>query len=190
MEANTLAIEPIQAAKTIQDYSEAELVAAAQAKDKGAFKLLYKAHLNRVYALCFRLCADKSLAEDATQEVFIQVWRKIENFNGDSLFTTWLHSLASNVTISHIRKQRGWWQKMMNIEDAGIEPFSDENTHCSNQLEGLIMRLPERARMVFVLHAIEGYRHNQVASMLNMAEGTSKAQYHRARTLLQEWMDE
>lgn len=190
MDANIRAFEPIQAVKPIQQYTEAELVAAAQKKDKSAFKLLYQAHLNRVYALCFRLCADKSLAEDATQEVFIQVWRKIENFKGDSLFSTWLHSLASNVTISHIRKQRGWWQKMMNIEDAGIEPYYEVNSHSGDLLEGLIMRLPERARLVFVLHAIEGYRHNQVANMLDMAEGTSKAQYHRARTLLQEWMDE
>lgn len=174
----------------MSERSEAEWIAGAKAQDKAAFQALYKAHLSRVYALCYRLCADKSQAEDAVQEVFIQLWRKIENFKGDSQFSTWLHSVAANVTISYLRKQRNWWQQMMNIEDAGVEPFEDASSAANNDLEKLIMRLPERARWVFVLHAIEGYRHNQISEILGMAEGTSKAQYHRARHLLEEWMDE
>ncbi|MGB3725864.1 MAG: RNA polymerase sigma factor [Glaciecola sp.] len=174
----------------MQERSEETWIAAAQAQDKAAFKALYNAYLPKIYGLCFRLCADKSQAEDATQEVFIQLWRKIGNFKGDSKFSTWLHSVATNVTISYIRKQRGWWQNMMNIEDTGIEPFEDTQGDAGSDLEKLIMRLPQRARWVFVLHAIEGYRHNQIAEMLDMAVGTSKAQYHRARHLLEEWMDE
>lgn len=193
MEASLKLVQTANASegsKPLHEYSESELIAAAQKQDKAAFHALYTAHLSRVYALCFRLCADKSQAQDATQEVFIQLWQKITNFKGDSQFSTWLHSVASNVTISYIRKQRGWWQNMMNIEDAGIESAQDADFGANSDMERWIMRLPERARWVFVLHAIEGYRHNQIAQMLNMAEGTSKAQYHRARNLIKEWMDE
>jgi len=190
MEANLEVVSCSTHTKPMHERSEDEWIAGAKARNKEAFKALYNAHLSRVYGLCLRLCADKSQAEDATQEVFIQLWRKIENFKGDSKFSTWLHSVAANVTISYIRKQRGWWQNMLNIEDAGIELFEDSNAQAGSELEKLILRLPERARWVFVLHAIEGYRHKQIAKMLSMAEGSSKAQYHRARNLLEEWMDE
>lgn len=190
MDANLQVVKCSTSLMPMQERSENEWIAGAQAQDKEAFKALYNAHLPRVYSLCLRLCADKSQAEDATQEVFIQLWRKITNFKGDSKFSTWLHSVAAKVTISYIRKQRGWWQNMLNIEDVGIEPYEENNALAGNELEKLIMRLPERARWVFVLHAIEGYRHNQIAQMLSMAEGTSKAQYHRARNLLEVWMNE
>ena len=173
-----------------QEVNENDLIARAQAQDKAAFQTLYTMHLPRVYGLCCRLCADKSQAEDATQEVFIQLWQKIGNFNGNSKFSTWLHSVASNVTISYIRKQKGWWQKMMNIEDSSMSEQASESSIAETDLEKWVMRLPERARMVFVLHAIEGYRHEQIAGMLGMAVGTSKAQLHRARHLIEEWMDE
>ncbi len=88
---------------------EKALISAAKLGDKAAFKKLYELHVGRVYGLCFRLCADKSLAEDATQEVFVQLWQKLANFDGNSQFSTWLHSVTSNVTISYLRKQRGWW---------------------------------------------------------------------------------
>lgn len=169
---------------------EKDLIARAQSKDKAAFQALYNMHLPRVYGLCWRLCADKSQAEDATQEVFIQLWQKISNFNGNSQFSTWLHSVAANITISYIRKQKGWWQKMMNIEDSSMSEQACESSIAETDLEKWVMRLPERARMVFVLHAIEGYRHEQIADMLGMAVGTSKAQLHRARHLIEEWMDE
>lgn len=172
------------------DISETELIIRVQAHDKVAFQALYQMHLPRVYGLCCRLCADQSQAEDATQEVFIQLWQKIANFKGNSKFSTWLHSVAANVTISYIRKQKGWWQKMMNIEDSSMSEQASESSIAETDLEKWVMRLPERARMVFVLHAIEGYRHAQIADMLGMAVGTSKAQLHRARQLIEEWMDE
>jgi RNA polymerase sigma-70 factor (ECF subfamily) len=166
------------------------LVDAAKKGDKSAFKGLYDLHLNQVYGLCLRLCADKSLAEDATQEVFIQLWRKLSNFDGNSQFSTWLHSVTSNVTISYIRKQRGWWQKMFNIEQSVAMESVAEGSIADADLEKYIYQLPERARWVFVLHAIEGYRHEEIAQMLDMAVGTSKAQFHRAKSLIQGWMDD
>lgn len=167
---------------------EQTLIDAAKGGDTIAYHQLYDAHVKRVYALCFRLTGDRALAEDATQEVFIQLWRKIGNFTGQSRFSTWLHSVAANTTVSYMRKQRGWFQRMFNIEESDAQHFAaPEDTH-SIDLETLIVRLPERARMVFVLHAIEGYRHDDIAAMSGMAVGSSKAQFHRARQLLKAWM--
>ena len=178
----------IDAKQTFNQAQELALVSAAKAGDKPAFKKLYDTHVSRVYALCVRLTADKALAEDATQEVFIQLWRKLDNFDGQSRFTTWLHSVTSNIAISYMRKQKGWFQKMFNIEDAGLSEKSDAGSTDDVDLDHYIQRLPERARMVFVLHAIEGYRHEDIADMLSIAVGSSKAQFHRAKQLLTEWM--
>lgn len=167
---------------------EQTLIDAVRDGDTIAYHQLYDAHVKRVYALCLRLTGDRALAEDATQEVFIQLWRKIGNFNGQSRFSTWLHSVAANVTVSYMRKQRGWFQRMFNIDESDAQHFAAPADTHSIDLEALIVRLPERARMVFVLHAIEGYRHDDIAGMLGMAVGSSKAQFHRARQLLKAWM--
>lgn len=166
------------------------LVRRAQSGDVDAFREIYEQHIGKVYALCYRLCADKSLADDAAQEVFIQLWNKLDSYAEQSKFSTWLHSVTANVTISYIRKQKGWWQKMMNLEDAGADNWQGDTSAESVDFEALIMRLPERARMVFVLHALEGYRHEDIANMLKMAVGSSKAQFHRAKQLLKSWMGE
>jgi RNA polymerase sigma-70 factor (ECF subfamily) len=168
--------------------SEWDLIKAVQGGDKQAYNRLYQAYIGQVYGLCYRLTGEKMLAEDATQEVFIQLWRKIGNFKGDSKFSTWLHTVTSNITISYIRKQKGWLQKMFNIEDSVVMNAAAEESSSNVDIESYVARLPDRARIVFVLHAIEGYRHEEIATMTNMAVGTSKAQFHRAKHLLKEWM--
>ncbi|MCG7536727.1 RNA polymerase sigma factor [Pseudoalteromonas sp. OOF1S-7] len=165
------------------------LVLRAQQGDQTAFEQLYQQCYRRVYGLCLRLLADQAHAEDATQEVFVQLWHKIAQFQGQSKFTTWLHSVTSNVAISYLRKQKNWLQKVVSLEDGGMEQAEIMQCQSLNGLDKLILRLPERARLVFVLHAVEGYRHEEVAGMLNMAVGSSKSQFHRARKLLQEWYD-
>jgi len=167
---------------------EWDLIQAVQDGDKQAYNRLYQQYIGQVYGLCFRLTGEKMLAEDASQEVFIQLWRKIGNFKGDSKFSTWLHTVTSNITISYIRKQKGWLQKMFNIEDSVAMNAEAEESSSSVDIECYVARLPERARIVFVLHAIEGYRHEEIATMTNMAVGSSKAQFHRAKQLLKEWM--
>ena len=180
---NVVAAEAKFAEKSMLD-----TIKAAKAGNKQAYQTLYQTYVGQVYALCLRLTADRGLAEDATQEVFIQLWQKLDNFNGQSKFSTWLHSVTSNITISYLRKQRGWLQRMFNIEtSAAADSIAEESTD-SIDLEAYIARLPERARVVFVLHAIEGYRHEEIAEMTNMAVGSSKAQFHRAKQLLKEWM--
>lgn len=168
--------------------SENELISKAKKGDKQAFRSLYDEHIGRVYALCYRLTGEKGIAEDASQEVFIQLWKKLGNFDGQSQFSTWLHSVTANITISYMRKQKGWVQRMFNLESSGINEMPAEENSTDVDLEALVIRLPERARMVFVLHAIEGYRHEDIASMLNMAVGSSKAQFFRAKQLLKDFM--
>ncbi len=168
--------------------SENELITSARAGSKQAFKKLYELHIGRVYALCYRLTGESGMAEDAAQEVFIQLWRKLDNFDGQSQFSTWLHSVTANVTISYIRKQKGWMQRIFNVEESGLSDMPADGDSTEIDLESLIVRLPERARMVFVLHAIEGYRHEEIATMLNMAVGSSKAQFFRAKQLLKNFM--
>lgn len=170
------------------DKDKMALISAVQNGDKHAYHLLYQAHVGQVYGLCYRLTGDKMLAEDATQEVFIQLWKKIGNFKGQSQFSTWLHSVTSNVTISYLRKQKSWVHRMFNLETSSAMTQLADECVSNVDIEAYIIRLPERARIVFVLHAIEGFRHEQIAHMTGMALGTSKAQFHRAKKLLKEWM--
>lgn len=165
-----------------------QLIARVKQGNMQAFQDLYQRHYKRVYALTLRLTANESLAEEALQEVFVQLWQKLDNFDGKSKFSTWLHSVSSNITISYLRKQTNWLQKVVSFEQAGMPEQEVEMCHGITGLDKYIVRLPEKARLVFVLFAVEGYRHEEIATKLNMAVGSSKAQYHRARGLLKEWM--
>jgi RNA polymerase sigma factor (sigma-70 family) len=170
---------------------ERATIRLAQQGDQQAFYQLYQKYHGKVYAICWRMLADKESAEDVCQEVFVQLWQKITNFRGESKFSTWLHSVTNNIVLGHLRKHKNWLQRIFSIEDQTIQDIGvemEDNTGLTT-LDKQIARLPERARLVFVLFAIEGYRHEEIAKMLNMAVGTSKAQYHRARGLLREWVE-
>jgi len=171
---------------------ESELIARAKQGDQDAFHQLYENYYRRIYALCWRMLADKDSAEDVCQEVFVQLWQKINNFRGESKFSTWLHSVATNIVLGHLRKQKNWFQRIFSIEDQNVEEGSVEliDERESSDLDKKIQQLPERARIVFVLFAIEGYRHEEIAKMLNMAVGSSKSQYHRAKSLLKASLSE
>jgi RNA polymerase sigma-70 factor, ECF subfamily len=170
--------------------SEAVLIAQSRQRNQNAFKRLYDKHLGKVYGLCLRMTGNRALAEEATQEVFIQLWRKIDTFNGDSSFSTWLHSLTANTTISYMRKQKNWLQRMVHSDD--YEEMAQQMPAGAatdeEHLQACLARLPERARLVFVLHAIEGLRQEEIATSLGIAVGTVKAQFHRARELMEGWL--
>ena len=176
-------------ANDLHDSSDDEerLIMQTQQGCQTAFAGLYQLHVNKVYGLCLRLTANEAFAQEAAQEVFVQLWQKISSFDGKAKFSTWLHSVTANVAISYMRKQTNWLQKVVSFETEGMPEQAVEQCHGIEGLDKLIVRLPERARLVFVLHAVEGYRHEEIGSMLNMAVGSSKSQYHRARQLLQEW---
>ena len=166
----------------------AQAVAAAKQGDKQAFYSLYQQFIGRVYAICWRLLANKQKAEDACQEVFIKVWQQLPQFRGDSSFATWLHSIATRTAIDIWRQE-----KYLRLTDSADDndSLSEPWMECSGNsaaLEQAIQRLPAQARAVFVLFALEGYQHQEIAALLGIAEGTSKAQYFRARQLLQEWL--
>ena len=170
---------------------EQAIISRAQQGDQQAFYQLYQKYHRKVYAICWRMLADKDSAEDVCQEVFVQLWQKISNFRGDSKFSTWLHSVTSNIVLGHLRKHKNWLQRVFSIEEQTIQDVSVEMEDTSEltALDKHIERLPERARLVFVLFAVEGYRHEEISKMLDMAVGTSKAQYHRAKSLLREWVE-
>ncbi|MCE9680581.1 RNA polymerase sigma factor [Shewanella sp. AS1] len=171
--------------ETQTEPSQSLLIAQAQQGDNAAFKQLYTLHYQRVYALCFRLAGQTDLAEEATQDTFVRLWQKLPLFDGKSQFSTWLHSLTVNQALNSINKQKSFWARLLPGEQLA-EKASTEMQYDS--LDKLLLKLPERARIVFVLFALEGYRHEEIAEQLNIAIGTSKAQYHRARQLLQEML--
>ena len=178
----------IDAQQMFAEKQEQEWILQAKQGDRQAFNQLYHLHVGRVYALCLRMLSNREQAEDVAQEVFVQVWLKMDNFRGDAKFSTWLHSVATNTVLTHIRKQKNWFQKVFSIEEQPhVEQAGNEITDLSD-MDKLILKLPEKARLVFVLFAVEGYRHEEIASMLNMAVGSSKSHYHRARNLLKEWL--
>src|ERR1700759_3260498 len=175
---------------------EAEAIKNAQAGDGASFEMLYALHKRRVYSLCLRMLGNVAEAEDLTQEAFLQLYRKISTFRGDSAFSTWLHRLAVNVVLMHLRK-KGLPQ--ISLEEA-LEPsqddgprkdFGDRDLQLSGSidrgtLERAIDDLPPGYRLVFVLHDVEGYEHNEIAGMLSCSIGNSKSQLHKARMKLRD----
>jgi RNA polymerase sigma-70 factor, ECF subfamily len=178
----------------IQPVSDVELARAAAAGDSAAFEKLYEQHRRRVYSLCLRMLGNVSQAEDLTQEVFLQVFKKIGSFRGDSAFTTWLHRLTVNQVLMHLRR-RG--VKLEHTSEEG--DFTDvvetplQSTRRISMvdrlaLEKAISELPPGYRTVFVLHDVEGYEHGEISDLLGVTVGTSKSQLHKARMRLREFL--
>jgi RNA polymerase sigma-70 factor, ECF subfamily len=179
-------------AERSQSVSDLDLARAAAAGDAAAFESIYEQHHKRVYSLCFRMLGNASQAEDLTQEVFLQVFKKIGSFRGDSAFTTWLHRLTVNQVLMHFRK-RG--VKLEHTSEEGdftnvVETPLQSTRRISMvdrlALEKAISELPPGYRTVFLLHDVEGYEHEEIARLLNVSIGTSKSQLHKARMRLRE----
>jgi RNA polymerase sigma-70 factor (ECF subfamily) len=164
-------------------------VARAQAGDQQAFRDLYQEHVGRVYALCLRLTADAVAAEERTQDVFVRLWDKLRTFRGESAFSSWLHRLTVNVVLNERRTSGRRAQRVAVV--ANPEGVGEDGSLAGLglDLERAIARLPEGAREVFVLYDIEGYGHAEIAELVGIAVGTSKAQLFRARRLLREMLE-
>ena len=168
--------------------TELRLVRQAQAGDLVAFERLYRDNERKVFGLCFRLSSDPALAEELTQEVFVRAWRKLSSFRGESAFSSWLYPLTVNVALSERRSRRRRDARIVATDDpASLEraPRSPA-PEAGFDLEKAMAALPPGARAVFVLHDVEGRTHEEIAQLLGLAPGTSKAQLHRARRLLRE----
>ncbi len=165
-----------------------DLVQRVQHGEVDAFEALYRAHVDRVYALCLRMSGDPDQAAELTQDVFIRCWERVGTFRGDSRFGTWLHRVAVNVVLERVRTTQRQNRRFEVRDDsdtlagASVDPHHDERM----DLERAIRALPPKARQVFVLHDIEGYRHREIAQLTGSAQGTLRAQLHRARKLLME----
>ncbi len=169
--------------------SDAVEIALAASGDAHAFERLYRAHVARVHSLVRRMLGDED-AEEVTQDVFVRVWQKLGTFRGESAFGTWLHRLAVNVVLAR-RADLGTRRRRFHDDDAPLELVSARpgSPEAVMDFEQALARLPEGARQVFVLHDVEGYRHEEIAQMLGLATGTSKSQLHRARMALRHHMD-
>ena len=165
-------------------------VALAAAGDRRAFERLYRGHVNRVYSLCARMVTDRTRAEELTQDVFVRAWDKLHLFRGESSFSTWLHRMAVNVVLN-ARKSDGRMRSKFEEtdEELGLDSlpaYSSSMIGAGEMLdiEAAIAKLPPGARKVFVLHDVEGFKHEEIADQLGVTTGATKAQLHRARLLL------
>jgi RNA polymerase sigma-70 factor (ECF subfamily) len=159
-------------------------VRKAQAQDTAAFEALYRRHVDKVYGLCLRMTGNASEAEDCVQDAFIQAWTKLDKFRGESAFGTWMHRVAVNTVLGRMRKSRREQDRIRAVTEVSSVPDSIGDNGGLEDLELAINELPSGARHVFVLHGVYGYSHGETSGMLGIAEGTSKAQFHRARRLL------
>ena len=181
--------------------TEAEAIDRAKRGDATSFEALYGLHKRRVYSLCLRMVGNPADAEDLMQEAFLQLFRKIGTFRGESAFSTWLHRMTVNVVLMRLRKkslpaasleettepdeETGGPRKDIGAPDLGLSGAVDRVN-----LERAIGQLPPGYRAVFVLHDVQGYEHNEIADIMDCSVGNSKSQLHKARTRLRELLQE
>jgi RNA polymerase sigma-70 factor (ECF subfamily) len=182
-------------------FSEAEAIRRAQQGDAEAFEVIYRLHSRRVYALCLRMVGNTADAEDLTQEAFLQLFRKISTFRGESAFSTWLHRLSVNVVLMRLRRktlaetsleettepdeESGGPRKDIGGPDVRLSGSVDRVN-----LERAVQQLPPGYKSIFVLHDVQGYEHNEIALIMNCSIGNSKSQLHKARMRLRELLQE
>jgi RNA polymerase sigma-70 factor (ECF subfamily) len=180
---------------------EADAIRLAQQGDPDPFERIYRLHSRRVYALCLRMVGNTAEAEDLAQEAFLQLFRKIATFRGESAFSTWLHRLAVNVVLMRLRKKT--------LSETSLEETTEPDEESGGprkdvggpdlrlsgsidrvNLQRAIEELPPGYKAVFVLHDIQGYEHNEIADIMGCSIGNSKSQLHKARTRLRELLQE
>ena len=183
------------------EMTEAEAIRLAQQGDAGAFERIYRLHSRRVYALCLRMVGNTAEAEDLAQDAFLQLFRKIGTFRGESAFSTWLHRLSVNVVLMKLRKKT--------LPETSLEETTDPDDESSGprrelgapdlllsgsidrvHLDRAIEQLPPGYRQVFVLHDVQGFEHNEIAKLMECSIGNSKSQLHKARMRLRELLQE
>lgn len=168
--------------------TERELVARAAAGDAGAQRALYEAHVDRVYRLAFRMAGDDDLARDFTQDAFVRAFQRLGDFRGDSAFGTWLHAITVSVALNGLRKVTRLRQRELPIEEAEMVGTTARRADpdLRQRLHAAIDDLPPGYRTVFLMHDLEGFTHEEIATSLGIQPGTSKAQLFRARARLRE----
>jgi len=188
--------EPRERPQQGQDFNEAEAIERAKQGNAEAFQALYEKHKRRVYSLCLRMTTNTAEAEDLTQEAFLQLFRKIATFRGESAFSTWLHRLSVNVVLMHLRKKGLPVVSLEETtqggeEDSPKKDFGTEDLRLAGsvdrlQLQRAVDDLPPGYRTIFLLHDVEGFEHNEIAGIVGCSIGNSKSQLHKARMKLRD----
>jgi len=180
-----------------QRITEAEAIERAKQGDEAAFETLYQLHKRRVYSLCLRMVSNPAQAEDLAQEAFLQLFRKIGTFRGESAFSTWLHRMTVNVVLMQLRKKNlpsvSLEETLESDEEAPRKEFGADDVKLEGsvdrlQLQRAIDRLPPGYKKVFVLHDVEGFEHNEIAQLVGCSIGNSKSQLHKARLKLRDYL--
>ena len=168
---------------------EREDVRRATAGDMEAFERLYRTHVARIHGLTRRMLGEE-WADEVTQDVFVRAWTKLDSFRGDSAFGTWLHRVAVNVVLARRKELGRSRDRFIGDGEAAVQRETGTTDHpvLRLELETALTKLPDGARQVFVLHDVEGYRHREIAEMLGVTTGTTKAQLHRARMILRQYV--
>lgn len=190
LNAPAIAAAPRNESTFAEDAPDIDLCRLAADGNIPAFELLYERYHRRTYSLCLRMTGSPTEAEDLTQEVFIQLFRKISSFRGDSAFSTWLHRLTVNQVLMHFRRRSVKNEKTS--EDGEIPEQTVVGSANPNRMQvvdrialrNAIAELPRGYKSVFLLHDVQGYEHEEVARQLGISVGTSKSQLHKARLKL------
>jgi RNA polymerase sigma-70 factor (ECF subfamily) len=189
---------PLRARGAIENSSSAHVapeeidavVRRAQQGDVDAFETIYRSHAAAVFVLCRRMVGDERVARDLTQDTFVRAWERLTQFRGQSAIATWLHRVAVNVVLLHLRASKRDALRLLDADDdlAAVNA-NDTSIHTRLDVDAAIAQLPTGARTVFVLHDVEGYSHDEIAEMTGMAPGTARAQLWRARRALMRLLD-
>lgn len=166
--------------------TEAERIARAREGDQEAFRQLYDDHVDRVFRLAYRMTGDEELAKDLTQDAFVRAYQRLDQFEGRSAFSTWLHTVAVSVALNAIRKRKRRWDTTTSFDDRveTIAAPAETPVEVGERIHQAVDALPEGYRVVFLMHDMEGFNHREIAGSLGIAEGTSKARLSRARKRL------
>lgn len=187
-------MEKLIAKQTVSNLTEAEAVKQAQEGDAAAFEFLYKAHCRRVYSLCLRMVKNPAEAEDLTQQAFLQLFRKMGTFRGESGFSTWLHRVTVNIVLMHLRRKKPTELLAEDLERTspngeGPREHGASDTSMLGAIDRLnlmraIRKLPAGYKKLFLMYDVIGYEHSEIAALVGCSTGCSKSQVHKARKRL------
>ena len=187
-------MEKLKAKHLVGNLTEAEAIKQAKEGEAAAFEFLYKAHCRRVYSLCLRMIKNPAEAEDLTQQAFLQLFRKINTFRGESGFSTWLHRVTVNIVLMHLRRNKPAEIPVEDLErhssngKGALENASSETSMLGAidrlNLMRAISKLPAGYKKLFLMHDVIGYEHSEIAGLLGCSIGCSKSQVHKARKKL------
>lgn len=194
MTVPALTLHPRVTASTQDLPDDRDLASRALAGDTRSFEVLFERHAGRVYALCVRMAGDRQRARELAHDALVRAWERLGSYKGEAAFGTWLHRLTVNVVLESARSQRRREARVALAEDddadvGGAPELAASDVGDRIDLERAIAKLPRNARQVFVLHDVEGFRHDEIADRLAIAPGTVRAHLHRARKLLIAWLD-